>query len=67
MAFVGEFFGFSRPDAPETPPVPETPDITEIKDRNRRRLANTGIQSRIFTSPLGVGNQSGGKRNLLGE
>lgn len=66
MSAIGEFFGFSRPDVPETPPPPEPPDLQAIEELERRRLADTGIQSRIFTSPLGVSGNSTKKR-LLGE
>ncbi|NIS38802.1 hypothetical protein GWN91_06655 [Candidatus Saccharibacteria bacterium] len=67
MTFIGELFGLSRPDPPDPPPVPETPDLEKIEQQERRRLANTGIESRILTSPLGVGSGNQKNRRLLGE
>lgn len=67
MSIIGEILGLSRPDPPEPTPVPEPPDLEKIEREQRSRAAaNTGIQSRIFTSPLGVSQESSGKK-LLGE
>lgn len=62
MSFVAKMF--SPPEPKPLPPLPEPPDIN-IKER-RRRSRDTGLSSRIFTSPLGVQPDSDGK-SLLGD
>lgn len=59
-------FIFSRPPEPEPlPPLPEPPKIDENESRLRYR--GKGLYSRIFTSPLGIQQNVGNDKTLLGE